>query len=160
MAYGDIGRRLVLGLKHGDRADIARAAGPWLARAAGPLCDADSLIVPVPLFRARLWRRRYNQSALLAQSLAHVTGADVLVDGLLRTRATPSLDGKSRSERSAILDGAIAANPRRDVAGRRVILVDDVLTTGATLTASTLALQSAGAETVSVIVLARAAKDA
>ena len=158
-SYGGTARRLVLGLKHGDRTDIARAAGPWLARAAGALCVADSLIVPVPLFHLRLWRRRYNQSALLARALAQAAGAELLVDGLIRIRATPSLDGKTRDERSALLAGAIQVNPRRDVAGRAVLLVDDVMTSGATLTAATEALHAANAKTVSVVVLARAGKE-
>jgi len=158
-AYDGAARRLVLGLKHGDRTDIARAAGPWMARAAGTLCDEDTLIVPVPLFRARLWRRRYNQSALLAQSLAAMSGAEVMVDALVRHRATPSLDGKSRSERHALLNGAIRANPRRDLHGRAMLLVDDVMTTGATLSESTGALRDAGAANVSVLVLARAGKE-
>lgn len=158
--YEGVARRLVLGLKHGDRTEIAHAAGPWLARRAAQLCHEGALIVPIPLFRARLWRRRYNQSALLAQSLARVSGAQVMVDALIRTRATPTLNGKTRAERHGILDGAIAMHPKRQVAGRRVLLVDDVMTTGATLSAATEALRSAGAEKVSVLVLARAGKDA
>ncbi len=158
-AYGGVARRLVLGLKHGDRTDIARAAGPWLARAGAALSRPDSVIVPVPLFRGRLWRRRYNQSALLAQSLVAVTGMEVMVDALRRIRATPSLDGKSRAERYALLQDAIVLAPHAELSGRHILLVDDVLTTGATVSAATDALRAAGAATVSIIVLARAAKD-
>lgn len=159
MSYSGIARRLVLALKHGDRADIARAAGPWLARAAASVMDTTTVIVPVPLFRSRLWRRRYNQSALLAQALARQTGAETQLDALIRGLSTPSLDGKSRSDRFQILDGAIAARPGLDLSGRSALLIDDVMTTGATLAASTAALFQANAEKVSVLVLARVSKD-
>lgn len=158
MEYHGIARKLVLGLKHGDRADVARASGPWLARVAGDLINPDTLILPVPLFRARLWRRRYNQSALLAQSLARARHVEVRVDGLKRIRATPSLDGKTKAERAELLQDAIIANPRQDLAGRDVMIVDDVMTSGATLRASAKAARMAGAAKVSVIVLARVGK--
>lgn len=156
MAYAGIGRKLVLGLKHGDRTDVARAAGPWMARAAGDLIGPDTLILPVPLFRGRLWRRRYNQSALLAQALARVSGARVQVDGLKRTRATPSLDGKTRQERFDLLDAAITT--KQDLSGRDIMLVDDVMTSGATLSACADAARAAGAKKLSVMVLARVDK--
>lgn len=159
LSYGGIARQLVLGLKYGDRTDIARAAGPWFARALPSLDLDDPVLVPIPLFRGRLWRRRYNQSALLAQSIARVADIDILADALLRIRATPSLDGKSPAERHALLDGAIAPHPKRQVSGREVLLIDDVMTTGATLGAACNALRDAGAKKVSVMVLARAGKD-
>lgn len=155
MSYHGIARKLVLGLKHGDRVDVARAAGPWLARAAADLVTPDTTIIPVPLFRARLWRRRYNQSALLAQALGRFTGTEVMLQGLLRIKTTPSLDGKSREERFALLQEVITANPRDDLSGRDVVLLDDVMTSGATLSACTHAARSAGAKKLSVIVLAR-----
>ncbi|MEM1272447.1 MAG: ComF family protein [Pseudomonadota bacterium] len=160
--YRGLARQMVLGLKHGDRADIARAAGPWLARAAGDLIKPDTALVPVPLHPFRLWRRRYNQSALLVQALARSSGAVPMVDGLIRTRSTPSLDGKSGDERFALMDGAIAPNPKRraEFADRTILLVDDVMTSGATLAAATAAALGAGARHVCVIVLARVAKDA
>ncbi|MEM9317684.1 MAG: ComF family protein [Pseudomonadota bacterium] len=160
LEYHGKARKLVLGLKHGDRADIARAAGPWLARAGADLIKPDTVIVPVPLYRGRLWRRRYNQSALLAQSLARVSGAEAMVDALARPRATPSLDGKRRDERFEILDGAIEVNAKRALAlvGRDVLLVDDVMTSGATLAACARALIAAQVANVFVIVLARVSK--
>lgn len=159
--YCDTGRRLVLALKHGDRTDLARAAGTWMAQAAAPLLRPDMLVVPVPLHRWRLWRRRYNQAALLAQRLARVAGLPVIPDALLRPRATRPLEGHGRAARFAALDGAIRVHPRHAarLAGRPVLLVDDVMTSGATLAAAAAALRSAGAGDVCVQVLARVAKD-
>lgn len=159
--YAGTGRRLVLGLKHGDRAEIARAAGPWMARAAADLLAADPLIVPVPLHWRRLAARRYNQAALLARALAEASGCDWLPDALIRARATPSQDGRDREARFRNLDAAIRVAPRRAAAlgGRAVLLVDDVMTSGATFCAATEALRSAGADPVCVIALARVARD-
>lgn len=160
--YQGNGRKLVLALKHGDRTDLARALGDWMARTARPLLRADTLIVPVPLHWTRLLTRRYNQSALLAQRLGVVLGLPVCPDALLRRRRTATLDGKSRDDRFAALQGALAPHPRRlaRVRGRAVLLVDDVMTSGATLAAGTEALKRAGAREVSVLALARVTKDA
>ncbi len=158
MVYGGAGRRMILGLKHRDRAEIARAAGPWLARAAADLVTPDTVIVPIPLHRWRLARRRYNQAALLAHALAAATRAACLPDALVRCTATPSLEGRSRLDRFDLLTGSIAPHPRRgaDLAGRHVLLIDDVMTTGATFSAAAQAVLAAHAEKVSVLALARA----
>ena len=162
LLYTGAGRRLVLALKHGDRLDLVPPLAGWMQRAAGPLLVPDLLVVPVPLHRWRLVKRRYNQSALLAAALARHTGLRHIPDLLTRTRATPSQEGRDREARFANLEAAIRVTPRRAAAltGARVLLVDDVLTSGATLAAATDACLAAGARDVSVLVLARVAKDA
>ncbi|WP_375279587.1 double zinc ribbon domain-containing protein [Pseudooctadecabacter sp.] len=162
LVYKDKARRFVLSLKHGDRTDLARAAGPWLARAGRDIVADSSLIVPVPLHRFRLIRRTYNQAALLATQLAQVTGAHLLVDALDRIKTTAPLEGHTKDQRFAALDAAICANPKaRDVIkGRQIVLIDDVMTSGATFAAATEACFAAGADDVCVLALARVVKDA
>lgn len=162
LRYDGTARRLILGLKHGDRLDLVRPLGGWLARAACDLATPGTVVVPVPLHRLRLLKRRYNQSALLAQGVARAHGLDCVPDLLIRTRATPSQEGRSREERIANMSDAITVNPRRAarVKGRNVLLIDDVMTSGATLAAATGALLAAGAAEVRVAALARVAKDA
>jgi len=160
--YKDIARRLVLALKHGDRTDLARAATPWLVRWAADLVQSDTVIVPVPLHRLRLLRRRYNQSAFLASGLARAIDRPLVTDGLLRVRRTKPLDGHSRDQRFEVLDGAIEPNPLAmdQLHGHPVLLVDDVMTSGATFAAATEACYVAGASEVCVLALARVVKDA
>ena len=162
LQYKDGARRLVLGLKHGDRTDIAHSAAVWMARAARPIVTPEMIVAPVPLHWTRLLRRRYNQSALLSEALARDLGLDHCPDLLQRVRRTPSLEGQSPVQRANTLRRAIRAHPgRRDrIEGREVLLVDDVMTTGATLAAAAQAAHAAGAARVCVITLARVAKDA
>jgi len=165
--YHGKGRDLVLSMKHGDRTDLARALGDWMAVRARVLLADDSaadewVIVPVPLHWSRLLTRRYNQAALLAARVAAVLARPHCPDALQRTRRTRSLDGHSRDARFAALDGAIRAHPRRlnQIAGRHVLLIDDVMTSGATMAAATSALRAGGAQDVAVLALARVGKEA
>lgn len=159
MVYEGKARDLVLAFKNAGREELARAAGPWLARAGGDLIGKDSLVLPVPLHWRRLLGRRYNQSALLARAFAREVGCDCLVDGLVRVRATQRLDGLSSEARASELRGAIATHPRRinQVKERNVVLVDDVFTSGATFSACAAACHAAGAKNVHILALARVA---
>ncbi len=157
LRYDDASRDLVLAFKHGDRTDSAPLFGRWLANAAGDLLDGAPLLVPVPLHPSRLFARRYNQSALLCASLARIAGLEWSADGLARRRRTRSQGRLSPTERRRNVGGAFAVSPsgRETVAGRRAVLVDDVLTTGATAEACARALRRAGADSVDVLTLAR-----
>lgn len=161
LRYRDMGRKLVLRLKHGDRQEIAVVAGTWLARAGLPLIADDTVILPVPLHWSRMVKRRYNQSALLARELAGRIARPVLMDGLMRTTRTRPMDGATVDERFQRLAGAIAVNPAHAdrMAGRHVLILDDVMTSGATLAAATEACKATGARQVDVLVLARVGKD-
>ena len=161
LLYVNTGRKLVLALKHGDRQEIARPAGRWMATVAKPVLRPDTLIAPIPLHWRRMLWRRYNQSALLARATARETQRACCADLLQRHRATPTLDGLGREERRRTLEGAIRLNPVRHdlVRDRPVLLVDDVMTSGATLAAATEACLAAGSGPVCVVTLARVAKD-
>jgi len=161
MAYRDNGRRLVLALKHGDRLDLARPAARWMARAGLPILREGMLAVPVPAHRWRLLRRRYNQAAALAQALARIAPVSYVPDALVRTRRTKVQDGKGQEARFVNLASAIAPHPRNGVRlkGADVLLIDDVMTSGATLAAAAEAALAAGAREVCVLVLARVARD-
>lgn len=161
MVYGDESRRIVLGLKYADRHDIAVAAGPWLANASKDLIRRDTLIAPVPLHPLRLLKRRYNQSALLAQQLARHIGAPCCPDLLRRTRMTGVQDSRTKLGRFINQQDAVRARPRhaRKIEGKHILLVDDVMTSGATLAACTEACFLAGADDVDVVTLARVTLD-
>jgi len=154
--YTAASRKLVLALKHGGKIALA----PMLARmiaARLPELEGDWLLVPVPLHRMRLWKRGYNQSALLARELARLRGKTLLVDGLVRPKATSPLGELGKAERARMLESAIAVNPRRagQIAGAQVVLVDDVLTSGATTNVCVQVLRQAGAQRVLVACFAR-----
>lgn len=159
--YKDTGRKLVLGLKHGDRQELAAPASKWMARATEDIVDEDTIVAPIPLHWSRFLKRRYNQSALLSRGIATQLGLEHCPDLLKRVRRTVSLDGLGPTERNATVSGAIAINPKRRhlIEGRPILLVDDVLTTGATLDAAARACFASQACEVNVITLARVAQD-
>lgn len=160
MAYDGTARRMVLAFKHGDRLDLAAPAAVWLAQAGRDILLPEVLLVPVPVHWRRLFRRRYNQAAVLSSALARRTGHATAPLALVRHQRTPVLDGKSRDDRFAALSGAISPHPRHGAAlsGRHVVIVDDVMTSGATLAAAADAASLAGARSIAVLVLARVAK--
>jgi ComF family protein len=155
--YDVYARRLILPFKHADRTEHCDVLATHMARAGAALLRDADVLVPVPLHRRRLRRRRYNQAALLARALARASGLQVIPDALERLRPTPPLGGQSATERHATVDGAFAVRPRRAgrIAGRRVVLIDDVMTSGATANACAAALRAAGAADVMALVAAR-----
>jgi ComF family protein len=160
--YDGTARRLILALKHGDRTDLAPALARWLRPGAAALIETDTLIAPVPLHRRRLFFRRFNQSALLTAWLARELGCDNCPDLLWRVRATRIQEGMNRAERQINQHGAFTVPDRNRTRlnGRPVLLIDDVMTSGATLGACAEACLAAGALRVDVAVLARVARDA
>ncbi|WP_425450287.1 ComF family protein [Virgifigura deserti] len=157
LRYDEASRDIILGFKHGDRTDGASALGRWMARAGAELLAEAEVIVPVPLHWLRLFTRRYNQAALLALALSRSSGVPVAVDVLRRRRATPPQGRMSATARRRNVEGAFVVKPeRRDrIADRRVLLVDDVLTTGATVNACTRALRRGGAAAVDILTVAQ-----
>jgi len=162
LRYEGLGRQLVLQLKHADRVDLAKLAGPWLARAAAPMIERDTVIVPVPLHNRRLFQRRYNQAALLCQAMAQSLGARSRLAplALVRPQKTPPLEKASLDERFSILKGSMRSTGLQawKLKDASVLIVDDVMTSGATLAAATEAAMTGGAGKVSVLVLARVLK--
>lgn len=159
LAYDEESRGLILSFKHGDQTQLTQSFIPWLRRAGRDFLVPDAVLVPVPLHRGRLWKRRYNQAGLLAAALARETGLPWLPHSLRRVRATkPQGSGKARAAnvRNAF---AVPDKERAALAGRAVILVDDVFTTGATAVECTRTLLRAGAASVDVLTIARVVRD-
>jgi ComF family protein len=157
LRYDTHGRRLILPFKHADRTELSAVLAPHMARAGAALLREADLLVPVPLHRGRLFRRRYNQAALLAKAVGRIANVPCAVDALVRRRATASLGEKSAAERVAEVAGAFAVRPSREarVRGARVLLVDDVMTSGATANACASVLLAAGAAAADVLAAAR-----
>jgi len=155
--FDDISRTLVHALKYGDRLDLAPTMGRWMATAGRELLAEADALVPVPLHWRRQWGRRFNQSALLTEVISKRSGVPVVRTALKRVRATAQQVGLARSERASNVQGAFKVRPQGQAAvkARALVLVDDVLTTGATLEACTRALLRAGAAKVDVLVFAR-----
>jgi ComF family protein len=155
--YDDVARALVLAFKYGDRLDLALMMGRWMARAGRELLrDADALL-PVPLHWRRLWARRFNQAAALFGAISDICGLPVLHDGIKRVRATPQKVGLSKAQRADNVQGAfrVPADHKAQIKGKRLVLIDDVLTSGATVDTCARTLLRAGAAHVDVLVFAR-----
>ena len=161
LRYDSASRSMLLAFKHADRTAAAAGFAAWMARAGAALLARADLLVPVPLHRRRLFLRRYNQAALLAAALGRLSNRPSSPDLLERTRATASQGHLTPAERANNVAGAFRLRPRASVAlaGKTVLLVDDVLTTGATVSACARTLLRAGAARVDVLVLARVLPD-
>jgi ComF family protein len=155
--YDDVARTLVHALKYQDRTDLAPAMGRWMARAGRELLGDANVLVPVPLHWRRGWSRRYNQSGALARIIERQTRVPVAAEALRRIRRTEQQIGLSRPQRASNVQGAFKVAPdwQHLISGRRVVLIDDVLTSGATVDACARALLRAKASTVDVLVFAR-----
>lgn len=159
--YTDASRDLVLAFKHGRRIGLARLLARLIAAKLAGL-EGEWLVVPVPLHRWRLWRRGFNQSALLARELSKSPGRQMIPDALVRVKRTPTLGALGRNERARALSGSITAHPKRGSAlrGAQVLLVDDVMTSGATTDACLAALHKAGVKSVRIACFARVLDEA
>ena len=155
--YDAVARQLVLAFKYADRMDFAPMMGRWMARAGHELLAEADALVPVPLHWRRLWARRFNQAAALCGAISQISGVPVLPDTLRRVRATPQQVGLSKTERAENVQGAfrVPDGEKANVKSRRIVLVDDVLTSGATVDTCARALLRAGAARVDVLVFAR-----
>jgi ComF family protein len=157
LRYDDQGRRLILPLKHGDRIELAQILARMMARGGEAVLARADALVPVPLHRRRLFQRKYNQAAVLAQAVGRLTDRPVILDALIRIRRTAPLEEKSPEQRAHEVAGSFAVRPSRvaQIMGRTVLLVDDVMTSGATANACAGTLLAAGAFAVDVLVAAR-----
>ena len=153
--YDTASRDLILQFKHADRTELGPLLVRWLSRAGADILAEADAIAPVPLHPGRLFKRRYNQAAELARPLARQQGVAYLPDALVRRRQTASQAGKSGGGRRRNVAGAFEVRKPASVTGKAIVLIDDVLTTGATAEACAKALKSAGAVSVDLLVLAR-----
>ncbi|WP_297491071.1 ComF family protein [Acidocella sp.] len=157
LRYDETAKRMILPLKYADHTEAVKGLAELMRRPGEPLLQAANLLVPVPLHATRLRARRFNQAALLAIQLARLTGRPVGVDLLVRRRETMPLEGLDLAARRAELEGAIAMRPDGDVRGKRVLLIDDVMTSGTTANECARVMLEAGARRVDVLTAARVA---
>ena len=157
MRFGDVARDLVHLLKYGDRLDLIKPFGNWMTRSGAELLAEADALIPVPLHWTRLFQRRFNQSAELARAISRQTKVPVIDDALIRVRATPPQVGLARDERAKNVHGAfsVEAGAKPKLRKLRIVLIDDVLTTGATANACARMLRRAGASHIDVLTLAR-----
>ena len=158
--FDEISRALVHALKYGDRLDLSPMMGRWIGTAGRELLAEADVLVPVPLHWRRQWARRFNQSAMLAAAVSKESGVPIAFGALKRVRATAQQVGLSRPERAVNIQGAfkVPRDAKAAVTGRRLVLIDDVLTSGATVEGCARALLRAGAANVDVLVFARVAE--
>jgi ComF family protein len=159
LRYNDKSRGLITGFKYSDKLHAARLFSGWMTQAGKACLEGADMIVPVPLHRVRLFTRRYNQSALLAQHIARQSGLPFYPRLIKRLRNSAPQASLSRSSRLTNVKGIFTVLPPYDVGGKHVVLVDDVMTTGATVRECAKALKKAGAASVRVLVLARTTED-
>ncbi len=160
VAYDDLTRSLAIRLKYGRKVALARTMARFMAPLVDTGGEGEPLLVPVPLHRRRLWRRGFNQSALIAGDLSRRLGMATDPIVVTRTRSTPALKGMSQKQRQRTVAGAFAVTDKSVIAGKRIILVDDVLTTGSTAAACARTLQRAGAKRVELVCWARVIRPA
>lgn len=160
--YNDVSRALVLGFKHGGRTEGLRMFAGQMRRAGRHFLEEADYLIPVPLHMSRRIKRRYNQSTLLARALSKMTSAKIDPDIIMRHRSTPTQGGRSASARRRNVQGAFAIREsgKTRLQGARIVLIDDVMTTGATLESCARTLKRAGASHVSALTLARVVKAA
>lgn len=160
MLYDGAGKRMILGLKHGDRQDLVLPLSKWMCRSGIPLLSRAELIVPVPLHWLRLAKRQFNQAATLAKAISRETGVPMCPDALTRARATESQGKMDRTARHENLAGAFCETKARRgrMDGKHVLLIDDVMTSGATLSACAEVCRASGARGVDTLVAARVRK--
>ena len=159
VAYDDLSRSVVIRLKYGRKVALARTMARYMAPLVGS-AESDAILVPVPLHRGRLWQRGFNQSALVAAELARRTGLQSKPGILKRVKRTPALKGMSLTQRRRTVAGAFRVDSSAELAGRTIVLVDDVLTTGSTANACARALKRAGAGRVELVSWARVVRPA
>ena len=161
VVYNDASRQAVLDFKYGDRMHTAVTLASWMMRAGATLIDCCDILAPVPLHARRLWQRRFNQSAVLADIIAKRSGKIHLADALHRRRHTVPQKGLSRSERGQNVKNAFGIDPRRAeiIKGKNILLIDDVFTSGATLNECARTLRHAGAAAVTVLTVARVTRE-
>ncbi len=157
LRYDETARKLILPLKYADHTEAVSGLATLMRRPGEAMLQAANLLVPVPLHPARLRQRRFNQAALLAIALGRLTGRPLSVDALQRTRPTQQLEGLGAAQRREEVAGAFAVRAGAGLAGKRVVLIDDVMTSGATADACARALLDAGAKQVDVLTAARVA---
>lgn len=157
-SYNEAARHIILPFKHNDRTDYAPALARLMLQAGREFLNTCDIIVPVPLHRFRLFTRRYNQAALLAQALAKLAGRPVLLDALVRPKHTPSQGHLSRDQRKANVKGVFAVRDGAALKDKKILLIDDVVTTGATADEAAKTLLKGGARQVNVLALARVTK--
>jgi predicted amidophosphoribosyltransferase len=162
LIYTGNARRIVLQIKLSDRLDLVPSAAGWMARAGREILAGDALLVAIPAHWTRIFTRRYNQASELARAIARQTGLEFAPTALIRPQRTEKQEGKGLDGRFANVRDAIRPHPKRGaiLKGRRVVLIDDVMTSGATLSAAAEACFVAGAADVATLTLARTVKDA